>query len=59
METLRQHPGITSIVVGVVAVLIAIYVSPGGDLVAVSILEAAAVALGFATYVVLRRRPTS
>ena len=55
METLRRHPALASITFGFVAILAAIYFSPGGDIVVVSIAEVAAVALAIAMYVVLRR----
>ena len=55
MESARRHPGVTSLVVGVVGVVVGALLSPGGDVTSSLVVQAAAIALAAVLYVVLRR----
>ena len=56
MERLRSHLGISCIVLGVVLIVVAALLDPGGTVAGAVVKETAAVALTVVIYLVLRRQ---
>jgi hypothetical protein len=56
VEALQRRAGVASIIVGAVLMLMVVFYSPAGDLLAACLGEVAAVVLAVAMYAVLRRQ---
>jgi len=54
----RSHLGLSCVVLGFILVILAAFMSPGGDIVGAFIWQAAAVVLTVVIYLVLRRQAT-